>query len=173
MRVIFLDMDGVMNSSAFFRGRDDRENSLQEMLGEGKLGFGAAQIDPAAVSILNKIVEDADAHVVISSSWRHIWTHREIAEMLASRGFEHPDRVIDVTPQGFGNRGEEVRAWLELDGERRTVDPGRSPVTSYVIIDDVDQFAGETREHLVRTDPQRGLSPADASHALGILAQEG
>jgi hypothetical protein len=164
VRIIFLDMDGVMNSMRF-------RSSDEAHVGFG-IGFGASQIDPKACVLLDKLVEDADAHIVISSSWRHIWGHEEIGKMLEDRGFQHRGRVIGATPRGrTGSRGEEVQAWLDLDRERRAVEPERSPITAYVILDDDSDFAGELREHFVHTDQEVGLTKDDVKRALKILAQ--
>ncbi len=175
MKVIFLDMDGVMNSHQFF-STSSHDPSIDGDGPANGFGFGAAQIDPAAVALLNQLVEAADAYIVISSSWRHIWPFQEVAEMLEQRGFKHADRVIGQTPQmsqAADSRGAEVREWLDLGRERMVADPDQEPTTSYVILDDCDEFDHEQRQRFVRTSAQTGLTAKDVQRAIQILSREG
>lgn len=167
MKIIFLDMDGVLNSEKFNKGEQGRSP-----MSFGSLQFGASQIDPKGVELLNKIVEATDAHIVISSSWRHIWSPDEIGAMLEARGFRHKDRIIDKTPNSMkGFRGDEVKAWLDMDHERRVVEPERLPVQSYVILDDSTDFHTDQQDNFVNTRFQVGLTPQDAQKAIRILNQ--
>ncbi len=157
MRVIFLDFDGVLNSNQF------------RTQGGGH-GFGVQQIDPAAAARLEKIVRATGAKIVVSSSWRHIWTTEQIAEMLEQVGAERAGRaVIDRTPSGLGNRGQEIQEWLDLDPERSAVNPDHEPVQSYVILDDDNDMTPEQQPRLVHVNPQRGLTDQDVAEAISIL----
>ena len=168
MRVIFLDMDGVMNSRHFFMSPDYKMSSED---GFG-LSFGKAQIDPLAVELLNDLVERSDAHIVISSSWRHIWDREEMGSMLESCGFKFKDRIIGETPRAdMPHRGEEIKEWFGLDREKKEIDPDWEPVTSYVILDDDSDMLPEQHEHFVHTNPMVGLTGLDVQKALRILQQ--
>ena len=81
-RVLFLDVDGVLNAY----GAD-------ELLLDEKM---CAQVD--------RIVEATDAIIVLSSTWRH---DEELMERVSGR-FEIHDR----TPIKAGGRGREVEAWI-------------------------------------------------------------
>jgi len=136
-RVIFLDIDGVL---APIR-RWDR--------------YG--DVDPACVQVLNEIVAQAAADVVISSTWRHGRTIAELQAILESSGFT--DRVLDKTPTGVpgADRVDEIAAWL-----------ARHAAAAYVIIDDHGGMGG-LRDRLVQTHPTHGLRPADAPRAIALL----
>jgi HAD domain in Swiss Army Knife RNA repair proteins len=136
-RVIFLDIDGVL---APIR-RWDRYGDL----------------DPACIRVLNEIVADGGADVVVSSTWRHGKTIAELQDMLQAEGFA--GCVVDKTPADIpgASRGDEIAAWLE-----------EHAVSGYVIIDDHADM-GELRTHLVQTHPAHGLQPADASRAIEML----
>ena len=136
-RVIFLDFDGVV---APIR-RWDRYGDL----------------DPACIQVLNEIVAQAGADVVVSSTWRYGKTAPELQEMLDAQGFT--GRVLDKTPTGppGANRGAEIAAWL-----------AEHAASGYVIIDDHADM-GALRTHLVQTHPAHGLQPADVSRALAVL----
>jgi HAD domain in Swiss Army Knife RNA repair proteins len=136
-RVIFLDIDGVL---APIR-RWDRYGDL----------------DPACIRVLNEIVRQGSADVVVSSTWRYGKTTAELQETLEAGGFV--GRVLDKTPLGGpgADRGDEIAAWL-----------AEHAVGSYVIIDDhVDM--GALRVRLVQTHPAHGLQPADAARAIAVL----
>jgi hypothetical protein len=138
-RVIFLDIDGVLAPIT----RWDR--------------YGA--LDPACVKVLNEIVAQAGADVVVSSTWRYGKTAPELQEMLEAQGFK--GCVLDKTPTGAPgtDRGDEIVAWL-----------AEHAVSGYVIIDDHADM-GALHTHLVLTHPTHGLQPADAPRAIALLMQ--
>ena len=65
MKIIFLDIDGVLNHEAFYKERYERVQN-----GE-KLNHPYSEIDSNSVTNLNSLIADTDAKVVISSTWRH------------------------------------------------------------------------------------------------------
>lgn len=135
--MIFLDIDGVLAPIL----RWDRYGDL----------------DPACVRVLNEIVAEGDADVVVSSTWRHGKTVAELQAMLDAEGFA--GRVVDKTPTDLNgvSRGEEIAAWLAAHA-----------VGSYVIIDDHADM-GPLGARLVLTHPARGLQPADVPQAVALL----
>jgi HAD domain in Swiss Army Knife RNA repair proteins len=136
-RVIFLDIDGVLAPIRQW----DRYGDL----------------DPECIRVLNEIVAQAEADVVVSSTWRYGKTAPELQEMLDAQGFK--GRVLDKTPTGErgADRGEEIAAWL-----------AEHAVGGYVIIDDHADM-GALHTHLVLTHPAHGLRPADAPRAIELL----
>lgn len=62
MKVIFLDIDGVLNTARTFR----RQHKIWKETGERGL-----EIDEFRVFYLQKIVEQTGAIIVLSSSWRN------------------------------------------------------------------------------------------------------
>jgi hypothetical protein len=136
-RVIFLDIDGVLAPIRQW----DRYGDLE----------------PACIQLLNEIVTQGGADVVVSSTWRYGKTVAELQALLDAAGFI--GSVVDKTPtDSLGtNRGEEIARWL-----------AENSVDGYVIIDDhVDM--GELRSRLVLTHPARGLQPADVPRAVALL----
>ncbi len=83
--------------------------------------------DPVAVSLLNKLIEESGAYIVISSTWRN-QGYDEIVATLTKNGIDplylHEDWA---TPQKLTSRRiHEIKWWLEDHPE----------VTHYVAIDD-------------------------------------
>lgn len=111
MKVIFLDIDGVLNLCYPER---DKYGSL---------------FHPELVNNLNNLIQLTDAKIVISSSWRHSGLS-EMKDMWEFRNL--PGEVIDITPSFMHQRGtslcrgDEIQQWLNEHPE----------VTNYVYIDD-------------------------------------
>lgn len=156
MKIIFLDFDGVLNSQEFHQ--------------QSQGGFGMAQIDPRAAARLEKVVNATGAKIVISSSWRHIYNLNQIKGMLRKIGAPNAAQaVIDRTPVGEGNRGQEIQEWLELDPERTRVNPAHEGVQAYVILDDTNDMTPQQQANMVHTNPQFGLTDDDVMEAISIL----
>jgi len=150
MRVIFLDVDGVLNSN--------------------QSGFGMNKVDPQMVARLEKLVQATGAKIVISSSWRSIFSLNQIKGLLRQMGAPTASHaVIDRTPVGEGNRGQEIQEWLELDPERAKVNPAHEGVQAYVILDDTNEMTPQQQPNMVQTNPQFGLTDADVAEAISIL----
>lgn len=91
MKVLFLDIDGVVNKRENFNPAGGRT---------------PYPIDRHCAFLVGKIQLDTDCKVVMSSSWRNL------PEALKSVN----DTVVpihDVTPNRSGVRGSEVKAWLD------------------------------------------------------------
>lgn len=88
MKVLFLDVDGVLNS----RSTTDFRNNLYP-------------IDPHMAFMIGKIQLDTDCKVVLSSSWR---LHPDGIAAVE----KHVVKILDKTPYLDGIRGDEVNAWL-------------------------------------------------------------
>lgn len=169
MKLVFLDIDGVLNSGPYLRSLDPGEGvSLYRSIGE------AADIDPDAVVRLNRLVESVGAYVVISSSWRHGRTVAELARILRSRGFAFPSRVLGRTPDFVpnnnplskdhcGERGNEIQAWL--DGAPMY----GIEVESFVILDDNSDMA-HLADRLVLTTFDAGLEDKHVEYAIALLS---
>lgn len=142
MKVLFLDIDGVLNSEAWYRARPDGPWSE------------AREIDPEAMWILRALVRMADCQIVISSSWRIGRTLDELRALLPGLP------IIDRTPTKTTaeTRGAEVNAWLEKHPE----------VTAHAILDDNSDFYDD--QPLVRTEWKIGLRPRHAERVVQLLS---
>lgn len=92
MKVLFLDVDGVLNC------RTTKERFVRG---------GFIGIDPKKVALVKQIIKETGCEIVLSSSWRlEVDTAFHVAEHL---------RLYDMTPdnRGLSDRGCEIVAWLE------------------------------------------------------------
>jgi len=119
-RVLFLDIDGVLNSEAYLLANPGAFER------EGPHAY-YKMFDPEACARLQTICEVTDAQIVISSSMRKIHPITDLRLFLEARGVTAP--VIDVTPGYAGDPLRVVRL-RPFDDVPRARDPGlgrRSP----------------------------------------------
>lgn len=150
MKLIFLDVDGVLN-----------DNDTRTLTRDGW-----CFVDDEKVSNLAKIVKATGAEIVLSSSWRNDW-HRE-DESLNSLAFEDLRNklrefgltLMSKTGDWSLSRGREIQEWLDKwNGE---------PVENFLIIDDWDDMA-PIHGHFLKTDPARGLDAGCVKEAISFL----
>lgn len=133
MRVIFLDIDGVLN----------RIGTLQENRTVGTWE-GFIGMEPDLVERFNKLVEETGAEVVLSSTWR---LHTDWRNTMIGNGLTC--RFIDRTPRHTGYpRGREIHAWLKNNRD----------VTQYAIIDDDNDMLALQKSHFFQTNYREGLT---------------
>jgi len=143
MKILFLDIDGVLNHS------------------HGVTKGGMLWIDPEHVKHLNSIVEQSGCRIVLSSVWRTIYKLSIVGLFLEECGFKYKSELIDKTtvlPQEI--RGKEIEKWLQRYG--RVVD-------QYVIIDDDSDMTKEQKPNFVQTSFKTGLTKELADKAIQIL----
>jgi hypothetical protein len=108
-------------------------------------------IDPFLASMVDKIILDTDAAVVLTSTWRHFQGGREEVD-------RHVHKTFDVTPiADTGFRGEEVKMWLDRHPE----------VTRYAIVDDDTDFYSD--QPLFKTNWQTGITDEVAQQVTEFL----
>lgn len=161
IRIVFLDLDGVMNSLFYFR---DRKN--QTISERGKI---FSEIDPEAINILNDFCEETDASVVISSSWRNYAYAENVLEKTGFAG-----KVIGVTPtltENYTFRGNEIYAWMKENSDILGVDYVND-FKQYVIFDDDADMLYWQRNHFFQTDTTTGLTRNIAYRAKRFLLSQ-
>jgi len=147
MKVIFLDIDGVINY-------DDTNATAPS---------GAMGVSNSRIELLKQIVDVTGAKVVLASTWRYDRPCGRDYQYLVRKLKNNGIVVFSHTPDiSSPRRGMEISAWL-----------GRHPdVDGWVVIDDVrfsDFDRGEFAGHLVITDTKYGLTQSDVDKAIAIL----
>ena len=153
--IVFLDIDGVLNSGQWYAQAVPRE---EEPTGWSLL---ERSIDPACVERLNRLLQRTRAVVVVSSSWRKQHELSEIVSIIEARGFR--GEVIGVTPSDDSalSRGGEITKWLDENFPGGVV---------YAAVDD-EVVTGLPAEVLVVTSGDTGLTDEDVERAIGILTR--
>lgn len=135
-KIIFLDIDGVLNTILTWGKRPLNES-----------------IDPERVQRIKNLCDETGAKIVISSTWRKLFSLEELKKML------DPLPVIDTTPSlNTGWRCDEIRFWLHTQPE--------IPL-KFVIIDD-DSTAAISK-HFVYIAKSRGVEDSHIMIAKEIL----
>lgn len=162
-KIIFLDVDGVLNSTVYLTERA----KLGKWDGKDEPGDWKAverwvqMIDPKAARRLHGLVELTGAKIVISSSWRHAQDFTRMETILTRAGC--PCSVIGETDVLSRARGHEIALWLEEH-------PG---VKRFVIFDDgSDAGEGGLEKWFIRTDLRYGLQDKHIAQAVAILGTE-
>jgi hypothetical protein len=110
-RIIFLDIDGVLNSAQF---RADNTNGEGVAIVNGAFD-ATAHIDPQRVARLNRLIETTSAEVVLSSSWRKLFGLERTQSSLKAKGFAH--QITDCTLRLVGEaRRVEIETYLAAIG---------------------------------------------------------
>ena len=171
MKVIFLDFDGVLNSSSyssilFKAGKPTKDKNGKELF------------DPATIARLNHVVDEVGAKIVISSSWRYLgltalkemWRERGLHGLIIGMTSMHAvdeyimEHGLDWLEKGVhasSPRAVEIEAWLH---EHDNID-------NFVILDDMP-MSSALQQHLVQINPIIGLSDAQAAKAIEILNEK-
>lgn len=150
MRIVFLDFDGVLNSHAFVARRPIEEHGKH-------IG-----LDPLAIERLNRLLREASAEVVVSSTWRHRRDCAQLQTVLTEKGFV--GKVLGKTPRYLKNRGEEIQAWL-YDAPNYGIE-----VESFVILDD-DSDMAHLMDRLIKTTFDDGLLDEHVDRAVTMLCE--
>jgi hypothetical protein len=163
VRLIFLDIDGVMATDFSAGNRDENHDHM---------------FNPKAVEHLNSIVHKTDCYIVISSSWRKRdlqW----IRKVFEERGFKYPDRIVGETMRGYEfvekaahlpiPRGVEIKAWIDLFVRKVEGKGFINNAFQYVIIDDDSDMLLEQKDHFVRTDTFKGLTEIESAKVIYIF----
>lgn len=155
MKIVFLDVDGVLNSE-----------QLMNRLGPKLWGDGTV-LDVRAIERLNYLTACTEAKIVISSSWRLFYEWDELVSILKDNGVKA--EVIDKTPRfSYDDRADEIWAWLDNTQEN---------VETYVILDDDrlerkrDSSDPVLDMHFVRTSWFDGLQDRHVEAAIKILSE--
>lgn len=156
MKIIFLDIDGVLNSE----------------LTEEYFGIYVG-IEDSKVELLKQIIDATGAKIVLSSTWRLgrsrfgrlLEGNREyLNEKLAKYGLEVFSQTEDLSRHGE-QRGKEINDWLEKHDD----------VDGWLVLDDEFFWDFNTygiMPHWINTyfyGDRGGLNPEDVDEAIAIL----
>ena len=151
MKVIFLDIDGVLNHEQHYKWlMETDEPTLMQRT------YPYTEFNPKSCQLLNEIIKETDAKIVVSSSWRL----DGLAKLNKLFRFFGLPNAIDVTPCLNTARGIEIGAWLAAHPE----------VTNYVILDDDEDMNAEQMPFFIKTNPyEDGLNNKDKNKAIELL----
>jgi hypothetical protein len=102
MKVIFLDNDGVICLSNNWGGRSKKwakyrsaNPESSKLISDGPVNVRFDDFDQKAIKVLNEILEETGAEIVVSSDWRYHATLEELGNYYLSQGISK--KPIGVT----------------------------------------------------------------------------
>lgn len=164
-KIIFLDIDGVL--------------AIPSCLKDGMWALSDEK-----QKLLGKILDETDAKIVLSSSWRYA-TLEKTKEHMESEGFLFNDKLIGVTIRAYHYlekgtgihlsipRGVEIKQWIDThihsnNGKDWNRKQEGKDFTYLILDDDVDMLL-EHKDNFINTDGMKGLSDDDVERAVAIL----
>ena len=160
MKVVFLNVDGVLNSVETFARR---YHIFQE------LGLWHAELDDEYINNLATLVHKKNLFIVLSSSWRLFFSkiNNKIipkdpkGQELLDKLKEYDLDIYDITPVINYNRHEEIIKWLQ-----------DNPVDDFIILDDDTLHESknydlqELKDHLICTSFKEGFNEKKLAECL-------
>ena len=150
MKLLFLDMDGVVNKAN--DNCDPKRYPYKDKWCWRQLGCELTYVDPKLAETVSKLIFDYDLKIVSSSSWRLYYSMEQFKELLKAR-FLPGDNLIGYTPDlGYmmEPRREEIKCFLT---------EFQDPVEKYVILDDTEGADYTTKKgKFFRTDFRTGYT---------------
>lgn len=160
MKVIFLDIDGVLNGeySNIYKKQD-------------------FDLDYKKAQLIKYLVRKTGAKIVLSSSWKYNWKNtlrkKRLLSFFARNGLKLYDVTPDINDDDYEiiyagkaiyekdfSRGKEIKNYIQ-----------KHNITQYVIFDDIIDMGDDLREHLITTKFYygNGVSKKDIKKALKVL----
>jgi hypothetical protein len=148
MKIIFLDNDGVICLSNNWGGRMKKwakyrsaNPDSSKYVNDAPVDIRFDDFDKKSIKILNEILNETGAEIVVSSDWRFHASLEEMQELFKTRGVKKSpigytrsdldyDLAKDITPvcELEATRSLEILSWLEDNPQ----------VTHWVAVDDLD-----------------------------------
>jgi len=147
MKIIFLDIDGVLNHALYIKSNMS-----------GGATRGEECISPKALNLLRHVVDNTNAKIVISSTWRIGRTMEWFIELFDRKGWSDAP-IVGLTPiKGQLTRGEEIDLFISNFEHR---------ISKHVILDDDSDFRKD--QPLIKTTWETGLLPSHCYMAMSML----
>lgn len=171
MKVIFLDNDGVICLSNNWGGRSKKwanyrsqNPSSSDSKSDAPVDVRFDDFDEKAVKVLNSILEETSAEIVVSSDWRFHANLDELGDYYVSQGIlKKPisvtHRTEDINPELW--RVMRFRADLELERSIEILDwlEKNPQVTHWVAIDDLNMSVDYLSNHFTAKNPDDESKP--------------
>ena len=150
MNIIFLDNDGVICLYNNWGGRGKKWSKYRsanpessQLLSDAPVEIRFDDFDQKAIKILNKIIEETGAEIVVSSDWKLHATLEELGDYYEAQGIIK--RPIAITPNlhEFDPETNDMFMWKRWLERKRILEIKRyldmyPNITNWVAIDDLN-----------------------------------
>jgi hypothetical protein len=170
MKVIFLDNDGVI---CLANNWGTRNKKRQKVGLSNKIPFNELPVDvrfdnfdKKGITILNEVLEETGAEIVVSSDWRFYASLEELGDYYQSQGIlKRPFAITEKFSETFPKEWSALRFRAELELERfMEIElwlEKHPEVTQWVAVDDLDMsidFLGPRFSDKDGSDKKAGLT---------------
>ena len=162
MKVIFLDVDGVINLNYWLQ-------SHQKEISYGTL------IDKEKIELVAKIVHKTGAELVMHSGWRFWFDNdmqpirkeaQNLIDLLLESGLSIYAMTPDLTTEEIRKtkmfskvKASEIFLWLKQNPN----------IDKWIVLDDIDLHNDELAIRQIRTNPEIGITYKDVERAIEML----
>jgi len=138
MNIVFLDIDGVLNSSNYFKNIANKYEKPYSIYNE--------PFDSVCMANLKVLIENTNSNIVIISSYRK---DKEAIGLFMNALKEYGlyEKVIGMTPILGIRREDEIKMYISTIKE----------CVNFIILDDANYYI-ELYDNLIRVDNKNGLS---------------
>ena len=183
-KIIFLDIDGVLNHEDYYRSNNKKFIAIDS-------DYRYQTFCPNSKAFLNQLIEKTNAKIVISSTWRADGINRmqDVWENEKMSG-----EIIGITPhfclagydklQGSAPRGCEIERYLKDLGfyhinyskDEQLKYMEKSNISNYIIIDDDSDMLYGQKNHFINVLPsprnKSGFNEYYYNIALDMLSKD-
>lgn len=154
VNIIFLDIDGVLNSIDLMIASG----------GEDKLG--REQLDIVSVGLLRSLCLKTNAYIVVSSTWRKIYSKGEFNSIFRKYDWpEFKNILLGFTPVLHSRRGFEIEQWLNDYQAKNKMR------VNYLIFDDDSDMLPTQLDNFIHVSNINGFRSEHYAKALRLLGQ--
>lgn len=163
MKIIFLDIDGVLNNDAHWKNIVKNNKPY-------------TQVSQKLLDKLLLIIEETGAKLVISSSWRGFQLRETIEDFETCKSKNELKQItkyiVGITPHSHERiRGNEIKWFIENQDDclyYKLVNE-KLDIEDYVIIDDDADMLDEQKPHFFQTKYWSGLTMWDVKKIIKRL----
>jgi hypothetical protein len=144
-KVIFLDIDGVICTI--------REFNMTHVAKTYLTKYNVYPFNPKCVKVLNEILEETKATIVLSSDWKLYFDLEELADIFSINGVKYAPVIVtpDYYKKDKDKKLEEIRT-IEIKDFIN-----EHEINKYVVIDDLDMYNGFNDEFILCGDNYQGI----------------
>ena len=158
--LLFLDIDGVLNNEQWWD-----ENCTKNR--EQNRPYFRSIFCTANTQWLKKLYTSQPTTIVISSSWRKLYTMDELKAIFKANGLKE-SLIFSVTPYSYYSRGLEIKEWIK----KHTIVTVNHD--TMLIIDDTvhDIYKEFDKINIIRVDSKVGFNEKCYKEALSKIQKQ-
>lgn len=165
-KIIFLDIDGVLNSEDWFNKFIMNVKSGNTYNGQNNM------IDPDAINRVVKICKETGARIVISSSWRLNTITETIKDMYRYVDFLPLLKyIVGITPRiSPGCYGKEIQSWIDnCKNNSEYTNTEIENKIKYIIISNSTEILDSQMNNFIQTKTSYGITDDIANTIINMF----